>query len=122
MLQEAPRRRKIQPADNDQQTSNTTYSIIKPGGRVLLNLVRELHIALQHLPYSTMADALESGAWRGISPEITPALCRRVAAQRNCVICAECFWTQDHEVGSDLRIFLPGEWFAFNNIGTFITP
>lgn len=125
MLQEVPRQHKIHPANNDQQTSNTAYGAIKPRGRVSarqLNLVRELHIALQHLPYSTMADALESGAWRGISPEITPALCRRVAAQRNCVICAECFWTQDHEVGSGLRVFLPGEWFAFDNIGTFLTP
>ena len=59
-----------------------------------VRLAVELHVAMKHPPYETMARLVEQGVWRGIDASITPALLRFLARKRDCVMCAVMRWNQ----------------------------
>ena len=81
-----------------------------------------LHRNCRHVPFSTMADNVECGAWTGLDPEITPALLRELAARRACVVCAVNRWNQDHREGTGANEYEVGEAFAFDYLGKFSPP
>ena len=71
--------------------------VAKATTRETIDIIRkamDLHRNLKHLPYATMADQVELGAWAGIDPNITPALLRMLAKKKNCLVCATHRWNQ----------------------------
>ena len=84
-----------------------------------LRLGMELHKNFRHVPFSTMADNVECGAWKGLDPDITPALLRELSARRACIVCAVSRWNQEHREGSGARVYEVGRVFAFDYQGKF---
>ncbi len=77
----------------------------------------ELHQNLRHVPFSTMADNIESGAWDNLDGDITPSLLRALGTRRSCIQCAFNRWTERHEMGSGATVYKVGECFAFDYQG-----
>ena len=61
---------------------------------------RLFHENMEHVPYSTIADNIESGTWTGLHPDLTPALMRELARRHDCIICGVSRWNQEHPKGS----------------------
>jgi hypothetical protein len=78
---------------------------------------REAHAQLKHIPYSIMADNIE--IWEGFDNLITPALLRQLAAEKDCVVCAQGRWNQTKRSGSGLTRYKPGEAFSVDYQGKY---
>ena len=82
-------------------------------------LCYELHEALLHVvPFRTMANCIESGAWKNVHKRITPNLLRRIADREDCPICS-LTWNTPKLQGSGMTIENIGEEFAFDSEGKF---
>jgi hypothetical protein len=82
-------------------------------------MAMELHKNLKHLPYSTMADNVECGAWGGLHKCITPSLLRMLAHKRNCITCAVSRWNQLPMGDIDHAVYAVGEAFSIDYLGKF---
>ena len=87
-----------------------------------IRLALELHKNFRHVPFSTMADCVQCGAWKGLDPDITPALLRELAARKACIVCAVNRWNQQHRKGSGAEVYPVGKVFAFDYLGKFSPP
>ena len=78
---------------------------------------RRFHANLEHIPYSTIADNIESGVWRGLHPDLTPALFRELARRKDCMICGVGRLNEEHGEGSGDREYPVGHTVALDYQG-----
>ena len=77
----------------------------------------QFHENMEHVPYSTIARNIETGTWKGLHKDLTPALMRYLARRRDCVICGIARWNETHSKGSGDRRYPVGHTVALDYQG-----
>ena len=77
----------------------------------------QFHENMEHVPYSTIARNIETGTWKGLHKDLTPALMRYLARRRDCVICGIARWNETHPKGSGDRRYPVGHTVALDYQG-----
>lgn len=84
-----------------------------------------IHQHIGCIPFSTMADNVEEGAWI-VDADITPALLRELARRKSCIICAVTRWHQQTFEGSGIPLALSetdvGKFIVLDYIGKITPP
>ena len=86
-----------------------------------IKMAMTLHKNLKHIPYSTMARNIESGAWEGINRNITPSLLRMLGRRKNCITCAVNRWNQLPYLEGEGKVYKIGESFSLDYVGKMST-
>ncbi len=105
MLAESPILTKPRSTDSQQPYVHNARTRIKRHPARSIRKALELHQNLRHVPFSTMAANIESGAWSNLDADITPALLRALGTRRSCIQCAVNRWNERHEMGSGATVY-----------------